>query len=602
VIRIPPSSFFRTATLALLAIAWMGLALYHAWPVFSSWLDNTPEPRPPAPDGVNFLIVAPEGLQVGARAWAEYRRSRGYAVQVEVLPPQEATVEAIRAVIQQVYRRSGAPYPFYVLLIGHAHPGSSYPGSYLPAPGLALEAEQALELGADFIPGDEAYALDPETGAWLPVAFGRVPAWIEPQVSAVLDRVRAYETHPPQGAGRARLEFVASASEWGPLFDRLAEFLLAVFWNTHLPPAYSVHTLSGDPASPYSFPLPDLPAETARRLDSGALLFSYAGHGMDKRLSPAFSPSGERGPVFSYWDALRLEDSSTTLATFVACSAGRYDLPGDDLSLAELLVLFDAGPVATFAGSRVTFAVPNTLLQMDLLMLLENRPETAGEWLRQAKIAYANPGADRSLPAWGIRRLLPDLYRMTIRSDRPEGVIPTRDTFLWQRYAYNLFGDPALALALPRIDLALQAPAWLPAARRLRFSGGGDLPPGRTVTVTLEALPGSMLPGAQPGDGQAMSYRRANDKTAARTTVVTGVRGNFQGELSLPRSLPAGSYRLRAVIATGEETRLGIRTVWLGWPLLEVLLSPLVWWLGVTVVLIRRALVWVLPRASRADV
>src|SRR5689334_17713537 len=261
-----------------------------------------PATRAPQADRANYLIVAPEALEKSAQAWAAYRRNRGYTVEVKLLSAEDTNFENIRDLIQTTYIESGQPYPFFVLLLGHAHPDSSYPQSYLPAANFPLDFPPALAYGYDHIPGDDVYALKNFQEDAPLIAIGRVPAHTDAEAQIVLARTQAYETQPPSGAGRAQMELFASDSLYGPVFDQLAEKLMILMAEKYAPDDYQWHMLYGNPESPYSYPLPEFPAEVARRMNNGALMVTYIGHGSRDYLGPAFSPEGERGRVFDSQD------------------------------------------------------------------------------------------------------------------------------------------------------------------------------------------------------------------------------------------------------------------------------------------------------------
>ncbi|MGD9093010.1 MAG: C25 family cysteine peptidase, partial [Anaerolineales bacterium] len=339
----------------LLIILWLLLTLILVWPKMARWRDNTPSFQAPLPGGYNYLIVAPLGFQSIAQSWGNYRQSTSYQVGIMLVDGYEAAPEYVRWIVHQTYERSGRPYPFYVLLLGHAHPHSNFPQNYLPASGLELANEHAAILGFNRVPSDGAYAKKPGSDAWLPIAIGRVPALTEEMAFSVLERIRQYENYPPQGPGRARLEMITSSNDWGPTFDRLANELLAYMLNRRLPDYVQVNALSGNPLSPYSYPPADFPAEVARRFDAGSMMISYIGHGTRRGLAPAVSQTGEDDWIFTLSDLRLLQNANNSIAAFVACEVGEFDLPGNHLSLAESLFLTSDGLIATYAGSRITF-------------------------------------------------------------------------------------------------------------------------------------------------------------------------------------------------------------------------------------------------------
>ncbi len=566
-------------------LAWGGLTVVLAWPVLARWLDAAPAPRP---GPVNYLIVAPAALEPSTLAWAAYRRSTGYAVQTLLLPPAEAEAGAIRQRIQAVYTASGRPYPFYVLLLGHAQTWDAGGAAYLPAATVPLDLplELLAEIGATDIASDDAYALAGQT--LLPIAFGRVPAWSNAEALRVLARTQQFEAAPPTGLPRTQVELIASESRFGPVFDQIIEKLVIFFVEEHLPRYYRWHMLYGHPDSPYAYPMPQFPEEAARRLGQGATLVTYIGHGSSDWLGPALGAEGQEGRVFGLEDVPQVSDAQHSLIAMIACSAGEYDL---SRSLAEELLLSPNGAVATYAASRLTLPAANTILGKDLFrVLLTGQARTAGEWIRRAESNYQNPGADRALSLWLITRAVPLAYELAIWGNSSETPPLAPDlVYGLQQHAYNLFGDPALALALPQPTLTLQPEwAWLPLGGTVAFSGGhAGLDAGQAVTVTLYTAQGTVLATPAPDEDLAARYAAANHKAVAQATVTSAAPGEFAGRLAVPNGLPSGRYVLEAVAVSGPTTLVGAEVVYLGWPPLGAWLgSASVWWLALSVGLV----------------
>lgn len=564
--------------IALLGL-WVGLSLSLAWPAIANRLDNTLPPRAPLPGGVNYVIVAPTSLQDSAAAWADYRQERGYAVALRLFEPETMQVEAIRDALQRLYVESGRPYPFYVLLLGHAH--ADQPGAYLPAGivPLTLPDKYIQEIGYDFIASDDAYALSVETGDLLPIAIGRVPAPSDAAALDVLARTSAYESSPPAGAERLQVELLASDSGFGPIFDQTIERLIAYFVEEHMPAAYRWHLLYGHPGSPYAYPVTDFPQEAARRLQQGATLVTYIGHGSGASLGPAVDAAGVKGHIFNVGDVGLVTQGEASLVTMIACSAGKYD---QDWSLAETLLLQPGGPTAVYAASRVTLPAANTILGKDLFTgLLTGRSATAGEWVRQAESNYKNPGSDRALSLWLLGRLIPRLYALAIPTDRETPPLDANLIYGLQQHAHNLFGDPALALAVPRLDLTVQPRfAWQWLGDAVAFSGHGDLSPGEPISVTLAAAQATILPRTISAADLRAQYASANDKIVAQTSTLADDAGAFAGRLILPPDLPGGRYLIQALSLKDGATLAGSHVVYLGGPPWgQLLLSPWLWWL-----------------------
>jgi hypothetical protein len=564
--------------------AWFLLSLTLFWPTLVSRRETYPEPRLPASGGYNYLVIAPVKLYSSAQAWVAYRQERGYRAVAYVIDSQ-TTSDQIRWVIHEIYHRSGDPYPFYVLLLGHAHPISSYPDSYLPPDRLRLSKGERSTWGYKSIPGDGGYAYDHQSDKWLPIAIGRIPAMENRFALGVLARVQQYESQPPVGEGRNRLEIIASSTAWGAWIDQAFERLLNSYINSHLPEYIETHVLTGNPDSSYTYPLEDMVNETVRRFDSGALLVSYIGHGGDDMLLPALSQDGFYTTMFSFDDLDRVQRASDSVMTFVACDVGQFDLPGDRLSLAEAFLLDDNGPVATYAASRITFPLPNAILEMDLLqMIARERIPTVGQWLQRVRDAPDDP-FDPSLLTWLGRKVIPYLYVLTT-GEFSVGKINPQSCYPWQRYAYNLFGDPALALAYPTLNLKIEPRfRWLPFVHKVSFTGDGPLAEGQTIYVSLNYPAGATPEYSGKIKDQRFIYARTNSKTLTTTSIEAIGNGQFAGELRLPSGLPAGRYVLQAIATTDKETLIGSKNLYVGLSPSLIFGSISLWWLLITVVL-----------------
>jgi hypothetical protein len=568
----------------LLVLVWLALSIPLAWTAASAQL-NTPGPvREPALGGTNYLIVAAPELVTSAKAWAEYRRSTGYIP--KILTASGFDFSELRGRIQKAYSDSGRPNPFHVLLLGHAHADSSAPHAYIP-PGQMETGEFAYYLsGAETIASDSLYAAQDDDLRLLPLAIGRIPARDDGEALRILARVKQYESQPPEGEGRTRVDLIASDSGFGPQFDGLVVTALEYLVTNSLPEYYQWRILYGNPDSPYYIPAGEFPGEIAARWNSGSLLAMYIGHGFMDYLGPIRSPEGTDAPAFTSQDLPLVRSADQTVVALVGCLIGEYDSPGDQPSLAELLLLQTGGAAAAYAASRITSPEGNAVIVKDLLAgMLQERIAAAGPWTQRAESAFLRPASD---PApWMLigRRIIPELHRLS--GDASQSAAPDisgEQHYNLGQHAYNLFGDPAMRIAYPVPDLDIRPVfPWLPQYAAVDFSGGG-LQPGASVGVTLLAPPGRRW----KNDGEGASNEQANDRTVAQKTVDTGEGGSFGGRLDLPAGVPSGRYILKAEAVDGGMTRVGSRTVYLGWPPVGViLLSVEFWW-----ILVSLALLW----------
>lgn len=573
-------SCLAAAAIGILMLIWLALSIPLAWPALSAIRDVRIPLKTPQLGGTNYLIVASPALQTSAGAWAEYRRSTGYIPRILTIAETETDV-SLKEKIQTVYTDSGRPYPFFVLLLGHAHPDSSAPGAYLPAATLDSGDMEAYLFGATTIASDSMYAAQADTVHLLPLAIGRVPARNDGEALRVLARVKQYESQPPTGEGRTRVDLITSASGFGPEFDALAENLMEYFATKYLPEYLQWSVLNGNPDSVYYLPPKEFTAAIAGRLNGDSLLVMYIGHGMADYLGPIRTPQGEYVEAFTANDLSLVRNADRSIVTLIGCLIGQYDLAGDQASLAEMLLLQPGGAAATYAASRITSAEGNTFNVMDLLTgILQDRIPTAGEWVRHAEAGFTDPGSDRAIEMALSRLLVPELYRLTSsQSEEEEPDIPRDMYYNLGQHAYNLFGDPALGIDSPVPDLSIRpAFPWLPKYSSVEFSGSGALPPGASATVFLLAPPGRLW------SNDAASG--PNDRTVAKMSVTIGEGGRFSGRLELPDQVPGGRYILKVVGVENGITRVGSRTVFLGGlPVGAVVVSLEFWWIVLSLIL-----------------
>ena len=183
----------RSIASVILVALWILFTLDILWPVISSLSNSPSNTKFLEPGSINYLIVAPKALSNSASAWAEYRTSTGYHTQVILLEKSQAEADSIRELIKNTYIQSKEPDLFYVLLIGHAHPFSSHPDTYLPALHFFVRPDQSSGYGNDPIASDDALVGNfpsRTSSTTLPIFVGRIPARTEEEVLLLLERTQ----------------------------------------------------------------------------------------------------------------------------------------------------------------------------------------------------------------------------------------------------------------------------------------------------------------------------------------------------------------------------------------------------------------------------
>lgn len=494
-----------------------------------------------------FVVVHAAALDAIARQWAEYRQSQGW---------ETATIDAstcaqgaprdianrIRDRIRECHR-SGPALPeggeFHVLLLGDVE---HIPAFHHPQTDPVLIGPDGL---AD-ICTDHPYQLTDDADDRPDFAVGRVPARTSEEARAVLEKIRRYETEAPGGPWRRRITYLAGEGHFGGL-DAVLERMFVAMVDQIVPYAFDVSMTYANPRSPYCAPPSRFNEVVLDRLDDGALLVNYVGHGHSHSLDRLYV--GERAfPVCDVESArsLRVEGGRLPLALLIACWTGRYDMPGGRRSLGEELLFNPHGPVAVVAGSRMTHPYANAVFQKDFTQqLCVARLETVGAVDLAATRALAEPDEQDlqlELLAMGLAQAM-------------DWATPPADLRAMHMGLYNLLGDPATRIAYPSekiedlrcalLGTSAPSPAATGAtaaldARTLTIAVTGRAPAGRagTVAVTLES-PRAAIPrrddltpvrGADDPDLEsktARNYSLANDKVLCRAQGVTDEDGRF---------------------------------------------------------------------------
>jgi hypothetical protein len=246
------------------------------------------------------------------------------------------------------------------------------------------------------------------------MAVGRFPVQTEEEARIVVDKVIDYETGGNFGSWRSVITLVADdvqkGTELPDSFERTHVEASEVLYNKTIPGDFNVRKIY---LTEYKAVIqadgrrkPEAKDDLFEQINLGTLIVNYIGHGHE-------SVWAHEQVLLQPGDLSRFDNSGMLPLFFGAtCTFARYDFT-DKQSLAEnLLLMEDRGSIASIGASRECFADPNEALNQSFLKwLLSENPPRAGESLRLAKVQQGN-------------------------GDNNE--------------KYNLMGDPALRLAVPK--------------------------------------------------------------------------------------------------------------------------------------------------------
>lgn len=534
---------------------------------------------------IDYIAIGPRRLLLAAEPLLVHREKQGLVVErvaledvIAVSEEQEDATQAIVTAIRRIASSSGTRLRF-VLLVGDA-PGynevdaerSLVPTFYRqkiqywdddpfdrPRSGLPSLREQRRKRYADL-----EYATDwPYAQAHVDVlgqpklaakenpkalAVGRIPARSPEEVAGFAKKVVNYETAKSEGAWRRSMTIFTGPANFGALADFMIEATMTRTLDEKVPYDWDVDLIVPKIGSPWSYPFPNLQQKLVDRLDAGALIAGYVGHGAPTHFDDVHH-NYNYYQLGSTWDLekLRIGDGKPFFLA-LTCSNGFFDLRERMQSVAEVLVLNPGGAIAAFAASRVSHPYPNALYGDAIVQtFIKERAATIGEGIVAAK----------ELMRQGELPLAPLLFE----SDPTE---------LAEEHVglYNLFGDPATILQYPamaRLTIENPQEKYLPGTLAKINTDVQGISTGKAV-LTIETKR-SVIRGPVPSaialrqmsepelwESMRTTYNAAIDKVVSRNEqALTGGKAAFAVEL------PAieGDYVIKVFVTGNGEASTG---------------------------------------------
>ncbi len=414
-------------------------------------LDRPSELKDPTRQA-DYIIIAHPRLLEAIEPLAAFHRRRGLEVAVVavddvydefnhgILHP-----EAVRDFLSYAYHQWQAPAPRFVLLVGDASwtaegIGSRYVGGAPYLSQAPLSHRNLIPTSVFPGPGGHAasdnffVAIDGDDH--LPdMAIGRLPV-IEPEeVTAIVDKTLRYADEVKVGPWRRNILWLADESSMmQERSDKIAGAVVGQgFASLKIYP-------SKDKPSTEQTQTPLLEA-----FDRGQLLVHFFGHGARFVWRTGVSDHRERFDLFGLEHLPKLKpNAKLPLVLSMTCWSAPFDHPTADSIGENFLRIEDRGAVAFFGASwKVS---PHRKLS-DLLIEGLTSPGTIGEAILRAK---------RGIVA---RNLIEN---------------------------YNLLGDPAIELALPRHTLSVVARDAADGAWGIVATMPEEMPAGRAVVDWLD--------------------------------------------------------------------------------------------------------------------
>lgn len=477
----------------------------------------------------DWIAVAPRALLEAVRPLEEHRRAQGLST--ELVAYEDACDDFDDGRFGRVALQQVARHAKFLLLVGDAwRDARPDDGPWIPT-----RLVDTYDNGAT---ATDRVIEGKERGP----AVGRFPCRTSDEVKALVAKTIAYEKCP-SGAWQKQLSFVCGEGRFGPMVDGLIENLFNQAVSKRVPASFDIDVTYANPQSIYFYPPDDFSKRVVDRLSAGPLVFDYIGHGAPETFDTVHWER-KRFPILTAEDAAKVscEDGHYPIALITACWTGAFDQP--ERTVGEALLLNPTGAVAVLAASRISHPFANALLSLELTeKLFQESDAPLGDRIRAALdgLSLESGNAEGKLVvSFGSSMLEEDGLGERLIED--------------ERHLYNLLGDPALRVRLPR-PISVDAPAGAPAGTSVSVTAKSEiaactLERARAVRTDLQGLDPATKPSAMKDEAvlkQVLAtYARANDFVCAR-----GVLDGVRAVLALPRDLAPGTYVIKVLTKDG---------------------------------------------------
>lgn len=364
-------------------------------------------------------------------------------------------VTAYRRLMKMLYDRASSTTdaPKYLLLFGDGvvdnrllSLSSGSPDNYL----LCYESENSVSATNSYVLEDYFGFLDDGEGVShtrdkVDIGIGRFPVQSIVEANAVVDKTIAYMKNDEAGAWQNVISLLGDDGDKDIPNQHMkdAESVAALVAENY--PAYMIDRIYWDNFEPVanstgnSYPL--VTEAIGNRLDEGALVVNYSGHGSANMLSHEM-----------VWFASDMQSLTSPRLPFwvtASCDIGPFDMGNGSLSEAAILNP-TGGAIGLFTTTRTVLQVYNAIINRAFMRVLlsptyNGVPQAVGDAVRRAKNNVITGSLGSGL----------DLSENKLQ--------------------YVLLGDPALRLKLPQHSFVIEKFNGVDASVSTNVSAGGKL-------------------------------------------------------------------------------------------------------------------------------
>jgi hypothetical protein len=348
-------------------------------------------------NSAEYIVIAPEGLEVAAENLAHLRQNKGLetmVVELEDIYDEFSygitTPAAIKDFIAYAFGSWNGNGLKYVVLAGEGtydyknnmgHGGCLVPPIMAPTPhGLfAADNRYGDVVGNDGVPE---------------IAIGRLPVLTGAELQSYIDKMADYEGSA--GAWTGKVMMLADDPDKGGNFPVDSDYLASIFPRYDVDKVYLPHFSTTEEAR----------QRALNGFNEGALLVNYIGHAGLNRLAKEGLLLSSDIPGLQNGDRL-------PLLTAFTCVVGRYAIPGYDSFSEEMLLKSNGGAAAVWAPTGASLNSQARQLAAGLFKaLFQDQDKVLGDAVVKALRGYAL--------TYGSEPFIVDIY--------------------------NLLGDPALEI------------------------------------------------------------------------------------------------------------------------------------------------------------
>lgn len=497
---------------------------------------------------IDTLVICPQPFQTEMLPWIRYRESQGHGI---VMVQPSAGAFELRRKIKRLHGQYGLKN---LVLVGDCYAKKIHEFHQPPiVPRGTVRAVVNVKFGSEpIIFTDNVYA-DMDDDLIPDLTVGRLSIDTALELRLLINKILTYEKNPPIGPWRQKINLVAGVGGFGSLTDRIIESAARQLILKGIPENFETKMAYASWRSPYCPDPRNFHSETLKSLNEGSLFWVYFGHGHIHRLDHVKTPISNF-KILNIFDKHKLQaNQGMPIAVLLACYTGAVDAVDD--CLAEEMLEAPGGPVAVFAGSRVTMPYAMSVLSHEMLKEMFNgKDKTLGELILKAKRRLALKNSNRK-----------DATRSAIEA--LAGVFsPTRELLDEERLEhvqlFNLLGDPLLRIPMSK-SMGIKTVRTAESGDSIAVSGNSPHSGKLLVELSFDR---AKLP-FRPADRKEFEwtyeflqrvqreYNSANQKTVARQ-VFDIDEGKFKVQLDVPENVK-GKFQVRAYVENRQAFAVG---------------------------------------------